>query len=284
MMEVIPGGSLRGLLQTCAPFDATSSAFYFSNIAAGIEFLEAHNVYHRDLKPENILVGTDGYLVLADFGEGAHEYDYNNTKWIQIGTPIYSAPELLSNNMDEENVAFSGVDWWSAGIILYEMTYRKLPWWGKNEADIHRHKTSGKLRWRPGIKVGRRLKSLITGLLTINTSSRLGANGAQEVMNHEWLKQIKWSKIKGGAYLAPYIPRGHSNAEEIWHRLPLPSQRKLPGLGNINDPPSHLIYNDCFPPSKIDDDPDVAPTAEKDRDDRRKSDWPFYENLLFGAE
>ncbi|KAG6854729.1 hypothetical protein C0991_002442 [Blastosporella zonata] len=274
-MEFIPRGSLRGLLQNRGPFDATSSTFYFSNIAAGLEFLEVHNVFHRDLKPENILVGADGYLVLADFGEGAHEYDYENTKWIQVGSPVYSAPEMMS--MDEEDMTLSGVDWWSAGIILYEMTYRKLPWWGRDQLDIHRKKAAGILKWRPGIKVGQGLKSLISGLLTVNTTKRLGAKGAQEVMNHEWLKEIKWSKIKGHVYIAPYVPPNPLNVEETWHKLPLPSNRKMPGLANIVEPPSHLIYNDCFPVSNIEDDEldSTFPTQRHKDDSRDQSNWPF---------
>ncbi|KAG6917915.1 hypothetical protein DXG01_000352 [Tephrocybe rancida] len=259
MLEFIPCGSLRGLLQSHGPFDSTSSTFYFSNIAVGIEFLEAHNVYHRDLKPENILVAADGYLVLADFGEGAHEHDYANTKWIQVGSPAYSAPELMSSSLDEEKTIFSGVDWWSAGIILYEMTYRKLPWWGKNEVDIHRKKTSGSLNWRHRIKVGERLKSLISGLLTVDTTTRVGANGAQEVMSHEWLRQVKWSKIKGRAYLAPYVPPMRFDVEETWHKVPLPLKKTLPGLGKVVGPPSHLNYNDCFPKSTVEDDDPEEP-------------------------
>ncbi|KAG6862047.1 hypothetical protein C0995_007177 [Termitomyces sp. Mi166 len=223
LMEYLPCGSLRSLLQNRGPFDPTSSAFYFCNIAAGLEFLEDYNIYHRDLKPDNILLGADGYLVLADFGEGAHLYDYANTKWDEVGSPAYSAPELMPHNWDGERVIFSGVDWWSAGIILYEMTYRKLvslpfppfkvttkgffslqPFWGANEFQIHWKKKAGVIHWRPEVKVGNCLKSLISGLLTLDTTTRLGANGAAEVISHEWLKQVKWSKIKGRTYLKKF--------------------------------------------------------------------------------
>ncbi|KAG6814554.1 hypothetical protein H0H92_000082 [Tricholoma furcatifolium] len=257
MLEFLPCGSFRGLLQSRGPFDATTAAFYFCNIVAGIDFLEKHNIYHRDLKPENILVGADGYLVLTDFGEGVHQHDYENNHWIQVGSPVYSAPELMSSNLNGAST-FAAIDWWSAGVILYEMTYKKLPWWGRSEFDIHSKTTLGIIHWRPGIRPSKVLKSLITGLLTVDSAKRLGVNGAQEVMTHEWLKTVKWSKIKGRTYLAPYVPHKPHDLGERWHKLPLPSPRKIPGVGKVINPPSHLVYNDCFPKVNVEPEDNYA--------------------------
>ncbi|KAG6851279.1 hypothetical protein H0H93_011715 [Arthromyces matolae] len=276
MMECISCGSFRELLQTRAPFDAVSCAFYFSNIATGISFLADHNIYHRDLKPENILIGPNGYLVLVDFGEGAHACDYENTQWMQVGSPVYSAPELMGSTMDSELI-FSSVDWWSAGVILYEMVYRKLPWWAGSPLELESKKNTGIIHWRPGVKIGRRLKSLISGLLTVNTATRLGADGAHEVLNHDWLKQVNWSKIKAQVYKAPYLPPKGVDLNQTWHKFPLPSHRSIPGLSNIKPVSPHLAYNDCFPKSNPEANIEVLSGSQKAEQlkNRETSNWPL---------
>lgn len=123
MLEHIPCGTLRSLIQKRAPFDPVTTAFYFSNIVCALAFLQKYDVIHRDLKPENVLVGADGYLCLADFGSAANEFDEDD--WIMIGTPTYMAPEIFSG-AEQSRRTYGAVDWWSAGCILFEMATRKM--------------------------------------------------------------------------------------------------------------------------------------------------------------
>ncbi|KAG5634088.1 hypothetical protein H0H81_003446, partial [Sphagnurus paluster] len=118
MLEVIPCGTLRSVIKKRAPLDSSATAFYFANLVAGIEFLQNAEILHRDLKPENILLGTDGYLVIADFGTAAREGD--NTDWVLVGSPAYMAPELVSIEQ-QSKITYAAIDWWSSGVILYEM-------------------------------------------------------------------------------------------------------------------------------------------------------------------
>ncbi|GLB34802.1 putative protein tyrosine kinase [Lyophyllum shimeji] len=242
MLELIPCGTLRSLIQKRAPFYPSANAFYFSNIVAGLTFLREHDLLHRDLKPENILVGADGYLVITDFGSAAK--DSEEADWILIGSPAYMAPELVTHEKQSE-LTYSGVDWWSAGVILYEMTYRKLPFHGKSEGDAQKKAASGIIRWRGNVEIRKHLKSLISGLLTVDAAKRLGSKGSDEVRNHEWLKLVNWSAIEERKYLAPYVPQEPHLAEN-WQSQPLPEQKKIPGL-KIVTPPPYLAYNDCFP-------------------------------------
>jgi serine/threonine protein kinase len=67
---------------------------------------------YRDLKPENILIDEDGYIKLADFGLAKNAVTSNTF----CGTPAYISPEMLLGNFHDHTT-----DWWSLGILIYEM-------------------------------------------------------------------------------------------------------------------------------------------------------------------
>ena len=59
-----------------------------------IGFLHSKNLLHRDIKPENILMGSDGYLLLTDFGM-AKELKGDETANSFVGTLDYIAYEIM---------------------------------------------------------------------------------------------------------------------------------------------------------------------------------------------
>lgn len=122
MLEFIPSGCFHDVIRTRGPFNAATARFYFANIVAGLYFLHAEGIVHRDLKPANILVRADGYLSIADFGY-ARPNDGSGTSmdWLMIGTPLYMAPELLCY----QQMTGCSVDWWAAGVTLYEMITKR---------------------------------------------------------------------------------------------------------------------------------------------------------------
>jgi serine/threonine protein kinase len=125
MLELVPCGTLRSLIQKRAPLDPAAITFYFANIVCGLEFLEQYAIVHRDIKPDNILVGADGYLCLADFGTAEKAYQEDLESWLMNGTASYMAPEVISP-VGQTQRTWSGVDWWASGCVLYEMITRKM--------------------------------------------------------------------------------------------------------------------------------------------------------------
>lgn len=77
------------------------------------EYLHTKNIIYRDLKPENLLIADDGYLKLTDFGFAKV---VEGRTYTLCGTPEYLAPEILLNKGHGK-----AVDWWTLGILVYEM-------------------------------------------------------------------------------------------------------------------------------------------------------------------
>ena len=77
------------------------------------EYLHSKNIIYRDLKPENLLIAHDGYLKLTDFGFAKV---VDGRTYTLCGTPEYLAPEILLNKGHGKPV-----DWWTLGILTYEM-------------------------------------------------------------------------------------------------------------------------------------------------------------------
>ena len=77
------------------------------------EYLHGKNIVYRDLKPENLLIAADGYLKLTDFGFAKY---LEGRTYTLCGTPEYLAPEILLNKGHGKPV-----DWWTMGILVYEM-------------------------------------------------------------------------------------------------------------------------------------------------------------------
>lgn len=82
-------------------------------------------IVYRDLKPENILINEDGYLKLADFGLASLVDSKMRNSF--CGTPEYLAPEMIAGNGHDLTL-----DWWTLGVLIYEMVVGIPPFYNKN--------------------------------------------------------------------------------------------------------------------------------------------------------
>ncbi|KAJ7286335.1 kinase-like domain-containing protein [Mycena rebaudengoi] len=236
ILEYAPRGSLADAIRSNAPFEPAVALFYFANIVCGFEFLEQHRIVNRDVKPGNILVSEDGYLCLCDFGPAVKLPNLREPadlpKWGGEGTSLYQAPEGVSLEGQDEHMEYGhALDWWSAGIILFEMMTKKLPFAPDDptEQEIWAKIMSGPLVWPTGprIRPGHKLKRLVEALLTVDSTMRLGTEGAEDVMRDPWLETVDWNKMRRQQYLAPVKPPFKSTQ---LHNLEVPDQSDCPGL------------------------------------------------------
>lgn len=223
-MEYCSGGEFFRALQTrpgkCIPEE--DARFYASEVTAALEYLHLMGFIYRDLKPENILLHQSGHIMLSDFdlskqsdpggaptmivsrgGASQHSLPTIDTKSCIanfrtnsfVGTEEYIAPEVIKGCGHT-----SAVDWWTLGILIYEMLYSTTPFKGKN-----RNSTFGNILRddvgfpeHPGApQISNLCKSLIRKLLVKDENKRLGSRaGASDVKAHPFFKTTQWALLR----------------------------------------------------------------------------------------
>ena len=121
LMDYMPGGSLKALLEKRGTLPVEEAVSIASRIAHALDAAHKRGVIHRDVKPDNILFDAAGEPRLADLGVAKYDDDSTDTivtaKGFIIGTPAYMAPEQMMNSHSIDARA----DIYSLGVVLYEM-------------------------------------------------------------------------------------------------------------------------------------------------------------------
>ena len=213
VMEFLPGGDLMNLLILKDTLNEEEAKFYLCEMILAIEAIHNLDCIHRDIKPDNILIGKDGHIKLSDFGlakiadnifkEDIINYKGNNhsRNYSCVGTSLYIAPEVL-----EKNGYGKEIDWWSLGIIFYEMLFGYAPFCSNtNNGICYKILNFEKnLKFPNKIKISDNAKDLLLKLIT-NSNNRLGKNGSEEIKSHPFFKGVNWKKIK--EMKPPFIPQ-----------------------------------------------------------------------------
>jgi serine/threonine kinase 38 len=235
VMEYLGGGDLMTLLIRKNILTEAEARFYIAECILSIESIHKMNYIHRDIKPDNILIDNRGHIKISDFGlskmaeitptpeildkldedarhrqklEQRAEFRRNRKlAYSTVGTPDYIAPEVFSRNGYSETV-----DWWSVGVILYEMLVGYPPFYAEKPADIC-HKI---LSWQKYFSIPRdaRLSAQASDLirrLVCEAPIRLGSGGAQEIKNHAFFNGVDWNNLR--KMTSPYIPQLSSEVD-----------------------------------------------------------------------
>ncbi|KAJ8632958.1 hypothetical protein MRB53_026294 [Persea americana] len=117
-------------------------------------------------------------------------------------------------------------DWWSVGILLFEMLTGKPPFIGGNREKIQQKIIKDKIKL-PAF-LSSEAHSILKGLLQREASRRLGSglNGSEEIKRHKWFKPINWKKLEAREIqpsFRPNVAGKHciANFEERWTNMPL---------------------------------------------------------------
>ncbi|KAF4402266.1 hypothetical protein G4B88_003187 [Cannabis sativa] len=219
VLDFVNGGHLFFQLYHQGLFREDLARIYAAEIVSAVSHLHANGIMHRDLKPENILLDADGHAMLTDFGL-AKQFDENMRSNSLCGTVEYMSPEIVLGKGHNK-----AADWWSVGILLFEMLTGKPPFTGNREK-IQQKIVKDKIKLPAYLSS--EAHSLLKGMLQKDASKRLGsgAGGSEEIKRHRWFKAINWRKLDGREIqpsFRPEVAGTHcvANFEKHWTDMPL---------------------------------------------------------------
>jgi protein-serine/threonine kinase len=137
------GGELFWHLQKEGRFSEDRARFYIAELVLALEHLHKYNIVYRDLKPENILLDATGHIALCDFGLSKPDLTNDQLTNTFCGTTEYLAPEVL---LDEKGYG-KHVDFWSLGVLLFEMCCGWSPFYAEQTQEMYRLICYGKIRF-----------------------------------------------------------------------------------------------------------------------------------------
>lgn len=247
VMEYCAGGEFFRVLQRQPQKRLRESAarFYAAEVVLALEYLHHVGFIYRDLKPENILMRANGHIALTDFdlskqahavsprvvqqqlslmdkmkhlalSKGSRASSALNLLDIVdsepvlsvsttsfVGTEEYISPEVVNGNAQS-----SAVDWWTLGILVYEMLCGTTPFKGSIADDTFSNIVKEKLHWPDDVHVSTECKSVVKKLLRRDADKRLGAeNGASDIKRARWFAGINFPLIRNET--PPIVPKTH---------------------------------------------------------------------------
>ncbi|XP_047323344.1 serine/threonine-protein kinase AtPK2/AtPK19-like [Impatiens glandulifera] len=191
VLDFMNGGHLFFQLYHQGLFREDLARIYAAEIVSAVCHLHANSIMHRDLKPENILLDADGHIILTDFGLAKQFDDSNSRSNSLCGTVEYMSPEIVLGKGHDK-----GADWWSVGILLFEMLTGKTPFCGGNREKIQQKIVKERIKL-PGFLTSE-AHAILKALLQKDPTKRMGngVKGSEEVKSHKWFKGIDWKKLE----------------------------------------------------------------------------------------
>ena len=204
IMEFASGGELYTYLDKEGMFLEDTVRFYAAELILAIGHLHEVGIIYRDLKPENILLDREGHVILTDFGlskmglgrasgsssigEQSSSTDCDGRTNTFCGTIEYMAPEILCRDYYDKRV-----DWWSLGILMYDMLVGKTPFVSASRHQTIERIKHGKLKLPSYLTY--ECQDIIKKLLKKSPDQRLGNGGVMEIKSHLFFRTINWNHL-----------------------------------------------------------------------------------------
>lgn len=228
IMEFLPGGDMMTLLMKMDTLTEEATQFYIAETILAINSIHKLGFIHRDIKPDNLLLDAKGHIKLSDFGlctglkkshrtefyrdlSRAHPSDFSSSNPVDskrrheswkrnrralaystVGTPDYIAPEVFLQTGYRNNC-----DWWSLGVIMYEMLIGYPPFCSETPQETYRKVIHWKktLQFPAEVPISRDAEDLIRGFCC-EPERRIGHNGVEEIKRHPFFEGCDWEHIR----------------------------------------------------------------------------------------
>ncbi|CAD0198437.1 unnamed protein product [Chrysodeixis includens] len=202
VMEYLNGGDLMFHIQQSGRFPESRARFYAAEIVSGLKFLHKRGIVYRDLKLDNILLDFEGHVRIADFGMCKLQIYLDKTADTFCGTPDYMAPEIIKGLKYNQTV-----DWWSFGVLLYEMLIGQSPFSGCDEDELF-WSICNEMPSYPRF-LSQEALTILTRLLDKDARTRLGGTECMhgEIRDQDFFHPIHWDRLERRELEAPFRPR-----------------------------------------------------------------------------
>eukprot|EP00127_Corallochytrium_limacisporum_P001705 Clim_evm42s77 gene=Clim_evmTU42s77 len=205
VMEYANGGDLMLHIHQ-EIFGEDRGKFYSAEILCGLGYLHSKGIIYRDLKLDNLLLDRHGHIKIADYGlcklNMLNEDGTDRTTGTFCGTPEFIAPEIL-----QEDQYTRVVDWWSFGVLVYEMILGQSPFPGEDDVEIFENIMRNRVhypRW-----LSPEASSLIQSLLVKDPTKRLGASrqDADEIKQHIFFADMNFDDVENLRIKPAFVPK-----------------------------------------------------------------------------
>ncbi|XP_042336304.1 ribosomal protein S6 kinase alpha-2 isoform X3 [Sceloporus undulatus] len=235
ILDFLRGGDLFTRLSKEVMFTEEDVKFYLAELALALDHLHGLGIIYRDLKPENILLDEEGHIKITDFGLSKEAIDHDKRAYSFCGTIEYMAPEVVNRRGHTQSA-----DWWSFGVLMFEMLTGSLPFQGKDRKETMALILKAKLGMPQFLSI--EAQSLLRALFKRNPSNRLGAglDGVEEIKRHPFFSTIDWNKLYRKEIKPPFKP-AVGRPEDTFHFDPEFTSRTPTDSPGV--PPSANAHN-----------------------------------------
>ena len=202
------GGSLFYHLRKSRGFSEQRAKYYAAELLLALQHLHSQHIIYRDLKLENVLMDYQGHIALTDFGLSKMNVDDSRGASTFCGTAEYIAPELL------RGLRYGAmVDWWSFGILLYEMMAGRTPFYDKNRKLMFYNIINCEPHFPPTFSDDACMA--LRGLLIRDPAERLGGGeaGADAIKQQPFFSDIDFDALLRKELAVPYQPAVQSETD-----------------------------------------------------------------------
>jgi len=196
-------------------FPEEDARVYVAEVALALGHLHGIGIIYRDIKLENILLDSEGHVVLTDFGLSKEMWAADDRTNSYVGTVDYMAPELVLGS-EATGGYTKAVDWWSFGVLLYELVFGRTPFAPteedrrRPEAELTKRQLQRIIREEPAWpdEASPELLSILVELLQKDPEKRLGygPRGSDDVHSHDFFSAIRWEDVRDKRLVPPFRP------------------------------------------------------------------------------